>query len=485
MGKIVENLKKNSIAYPDETAIVFREEEEDSEYKSITHREFFQYINAFANYLYDEYKGKTIAIIGQNKPEYLVSLFAVIGYTGDALLIDRELHQEDIQNILNKAQPAFVILDDDLTLDIQGFRQMYFSEVRDFMKRSSPTEKEAYPGSLILHTSGTTGTPKFVKLEEKNYYAVIPETNKKWELDHTQSCLFVIPLYHIYALQSIANAIRSGVTIILEYDAKRIGEAFQKTKPALFMGVPLVYNKFRDTMLSKNKLGINAAIFFSNGLRKIGIDIRKKIFKRAHVYFGGNYMWGCSAGSLLSFETNKFFHDIGLPIYNAYGMTETSGSVAINYRMNHHFDCMGKILDCNQVKIIDPDEEGIGEIVVKGENVFSGYLWEDSKECFADGYFKTGDLGYIKEDHLYIVGRKKNILIGANGKNVAPMELIGALLKNKEISDCNVVLENDKLVAIINSPLSEEAVGKIIEKTNAKLPGYKKISSFRLVEKIK
>ena len=176
-------------------------------------------------------------------------------------------------------------------------------------------------------------------------------------------------------------------------------------------------------------------IKISNCLLKVGIDLRKKIFKKAHAYFGGNYFFGCSAGSLLAYDTNKFFNDIGLPIYNVYGMTETAGPVAMNYKKNNDYNSVGKILNVNDVKIKNADSENVGEIWVKGSNVFEGYLGDSEKEYIQEGYFYTGDIGYIKNNFLYVLGRKKNILIGDNGKNIAPEELIRMLIKYKGIKD--------------------------------------------------
>ena len=279
------------------------------------------------------------------------------------------------------------------------------------------------------------------------------------------------------------HSMYAGVNIILENDYKRMNQVLQITKPTLFMGVPLMYNKIKEAMISKNEKLIKCMIVLSNCLLKLGIDIRKKIFKKAHDYFGGNYFFGCSAGSLLAYETNKFFNDIGLPIYNVYGMTETSGPVAMNYKKNNDYNSVGKILNINSVKIVNEDSEGVGEILVKGKNVFNGYLGDSTTECIKDEYFYTGDIGYIKNEFLYVLGRKKNILIGDNGKNIAPEELIRFLLKYKDINDCNIVMKDNRLYAVINTELNNTDVKKIIDEVNLKLPNYKKIYDFEITNK--
>lgn len=479
LGKIHEYLTKNIENYHEDCGIIYRVGEE---YKEVTNKEIFRYVTSLVSYMQDKYKN--IAIIGGNKLEWLISFFAAFGYLGNVIAIDKELENESIVKIFEQVKPDLVILDDDLKLNFENIDVLLFSEINKIMQEEKEhvlTDKHV--GELYLHTSGTTGFQKIVKLTEDNLFGVIPELNKRWEVDHKDSCLFIIPMYHIYALTTMFHSLYAGVNIILENDYKRMGQVLQATKPTLFMGVPLMYNKIKEAMLANNEKLIMRMIKISNCLLKIGIDLRKKIFKKAHAYFGGNYFFGCSAGSLLAYDTNKFFNDIGLPIYNVYGMTETAGPVAMNYKKNNDYNSVGKILNVNEVKILEADSEGVGEIWVKGTNVFEGYLGDAEKEYIKDGYFYTGDIGYIKKDFLYVLGRKKNILIGDNGKNIAPEELIRMLIKYKGVNDCNIVMKDNKLHAIINTELTKEDVKKIIDEVNSKLPNYKKIFDFETTTK--
>ena len=361
------------------------------------------------------------------------------------------------------------------------------------MKEQKSCEPDpSFAGSLILHTSGTTGEPKCVLLSEGNYYSVIPELNRKWGVEPEHSCLFIIPLYHIYALTSLFHGLYAGIENILEWDFKHLGRVLSETKPRLFMGVPLMYNKIRDAACEKAGVKVRLAVSVSNLLLKAGIDIRRRLFREIYGYFGGEYYFGVSAGSLLPYETSRFFNDIGLPVYNVYGMTETAGPVAINYKDHNRYDSVGEILENNEVRIEDPDAEGVGRVCVRGRNVFGGYLGEQRSEDYATcnhahkkelPFFDTGDLGYIKDGYLYIAGRRKNILIGANGKNISPEELNRKILENTGIHDCNVVMEDNRLIAVINTELTEAAVQKHIEKINAGLPKYKRLSGFRITDK--
>ncbi len=480
MSKLYNYIKKYNDRYPNNISFTYRE---DSDYKQITYKQLLNYINNLSNYL-SEYKNKTIAIIGNNKLEYAISLLAIICNIGNAFLIDKELPKEDIEEIFKQKKPNLIIIDDDIKVHFKDIKIIKFSDIKKYMNIDNNFDNnKSFSGNLILHTSGTTGKSKSVLLNENQYFGVIKELNNKWNVTMDQSCLLIIPLYHIYALTSLFHGLYAGINNILEWDYKRIGSVLSETKPHLFMGVPLMYNKIKDKIFEKNERKVKIAIRFSNMLLKFGIDIRKKVFKDIHNYFGGNYIFGCSAGSLLPYETNKFFNDVGLPIYNVYGMTETSGPIAINYKKHNNYKSVGEILNINKIKILNKNSDGIGSIFVKGSNVFKGYLNDKKKNYFVDDFFETGDLGYINNNYLYVVGRKKNILIGDNGKNVSPEELNQKILKNNKIHDCNVIMENNKLVAIVNSELTDVELDKYIKKVNSKLPNYKKIAKIQNTSK--
>jgi long-chain acyl-CoA synthetase len=480
MSRLYDCIKRYNDTLPDNVSFTFREGES---YAHISYRQLYEYLNTLSSYLAG-YKGKSIAIIGNNKLEYAVCLLSVICNIGDAFLVDKELSEEDVVNVFSQKKPDLIILDDDLDFVFENYEVLKFSDVREVLKTRRDFDNDAsFSGGLILHTSGTTGIPKCVRLDEQNYFGVIPELNRKWNVTSEQSCMLIIPLYHIYALVSLFHGLYAGINNILEYDYKRLNVLLKETRPCLFMGVPLMYNRIKDAIFEKSGKKVKTAIKVSNALRKIGIDVRKKVFKEIHEFFGGRYIFGCSAGSVLPYETNKFFNDVGLPVYNVYGMTETSGPIAINYKGHNDYKSVGEILDVNRVEIINKDSEGVGSVFVKGGNVFDGYIRDDKKDYFLDGYFDTGDIGYIKDNYLYVIGRKKNILIGDNGKNISPEEINKKILKNNKIHDCNVIMENNRLTAIVNTELSEMELKRYIDKVNDKLPKYKNIYKFKITDK--
>ncbi len=479
MSKIYDCIKYYSNNYPNNISFTYRE---FNNYKSINYKQLLSYIDSISEFL-SSYKDKTIAIIGSNKIEYSICLLSVICNIGNAFLIDKELEKKEIEKLFLQKKPDLIVVDDEFNNSFPDIKTIKFSDIKNKMYKDTKFEYNAsFSGNLILHTSGTTGDAKCVLLNEDNYFGVITELNEKWNVTMEESCLLIIPLYHIYALTSLFHGLYAGINNILEWDYKKISDVLRSTKPHLFMGVPLMYNKIKDYILEKNEKKVKFAITISNFLLKMNIDIRKKLFKEIHNYFGGYYTFGCSAGSFLPYETNKFFNDVGLPIYNVYGMTETSGPIAINYKNHNDYMSVGEILDINRVSITNKNSEGIGSICVSGKNVFSGYL-DDTKHYSIEDYFDTGDLGYIKNNRLYVVGRKKNILIGENGKNVSPKDISQKILKNNKIHDCNVIMEDNKLIALVNSELSDKELNSYINKINNKLPKYKKIFEIRNTNK--
>lgn len=485
MSEISKWIEKNKNEYGQKKAIIYRENPNSDNYISISYNELYNKINSFVTYLQNNnFLKKRIAIIGNNTLEWVVSFYSAFAYTGGAVLIDKELSKGDMEEILIQTNSELVIIDEKLNISLSNYKSLSFDDVsKIILEKNEDILNNRHSGEIILHTSGTTGEHKYVLLTEHNVIKCIPELNRKWQVTEKDRLLLIIPLYHIYAITSMLHGLYAGIDTVLENDYSKLNLVLKKTRPTLFMGVPLIFNKIMNSVLAKNKFVVNIMIRFSNMCLKCNIDIRKKVFKKIHDFFGGRYFFGCSAGSLLPYETNKFFNDVGLPIYNVYGMTETSGPVALNYKNNNDYNSVGKILSFEEVIIENKDEDERGEICVKGENVFDGYINEKHSPNLQNMYFNTGDIGYIENGFLYVVGRKKNILTGENGKNISPEELRKKILKNEKIDDCMIVMENNKLIALINSELDEETIKHIIDRLNNTLPKYKKISNFKIMSK--
>lgn len=479
MSKVLEWINRNR--EKDGAAVVYRTAGTDT-YQSITYNELYDYIISVSGYL-SEYKNKTIAIIGNNKLEYLVSLLAILCNIGSVFVVDKEFKKGELVKLFNEMRPDILIVDDEISIEYEETDIVKFSRIHEIMKANYEFEAEqSFAGDLILHTSGTTGNPKCIRLTEEMYLYIIKDLNVSWKVMNKHSCLFIIPLYHIYALTSLFHGIYAGITNILEWDYSRLEDVLKKTNPSIFLGVPLIFNKIKDKAYEKGGAKLKFGIGLSKVLLLFKIDIRKKLFKEIHNYFGNNYYFAVSGGSMANPDTNKFFDDIGLPLYSGYGMTETSGPIAISYEKNNRYDSVGRILN-NDIMIMDEGQDGIGEICVSGKNTIKKYVNEEKNDCFNGDYFRTGDLGYVKDGFLYITGRKKEILIGDNGKNVSAIELSKRIMENKEIYDCVIKMEDNKIVAILDTGLSEDKLNAYISQVNSNLPDYKKISEFRIISK--
>ena len=479
MSLLMDWINKNTIT--NQYALTYRRPESNN-YTSVTYMQLRNHIVSLSSYL-SKYKNKTIAIIGNNKLEYVVSLLSILCNIGNAFLIDKEIKQEEIDDLFGVVKPDLVIVDDKINLSIKSIDTITFSQINKAINEEYEfTSDASFSGKLILHTSGTTGKPKCIELTEEMYTYIIKDLNDSWQVQSHHSCLFIIPLYHVYALVSLFHGLYAGTQNIIEWDYAQLENVLKETHPSIFLGVPLVFNKIKDATFKKAGNKLKFGLSLSNFLMKFGIDARKKIFKDLHAYFGNNYYFSVSGGSLANPETNKFFDDVGLPVYNGYGMTETTGPVTINYQDNNRYDSVGKILN-NDVKIINADSNGIGEILIAGPNVIKQYINSEKDDCFVDGYFNTGDLGYIKDDFLYITGRKKEVLIGDNGKNVSTVELSNKILQNDLINDCTLKMEDNKIIAILDTDLSEQEVQRYINEINTSLPNYKKIFSFKIIDK--
>ena len=283
---------------------------------------------------------------------------------------------------------------------------------------------------LLVYTSGTTGMAKGVMLTERNLISCVYYGLQVAEV--LTKCLSVLPYHHTYeAVAGILIALHQHNTICINDSLKNVLRNLQFYKPDYIYVVPafaeLFYKKIIANAQETKKYGIlKVMIAVSNVLRKVGIDLRSKLFKSVHNAFGGNLKEIVCGGAPLRPEIGKFFDSIGIDLYNGYGITECSPLVSVNRPKFNDPRTVGVILPCCEVKIVNPDEDGNGEVHVKGKIVMLGYYKNEelTKEVLNDGWFNTGDYGNVNEKgQLSITGRKKNLIVLNNGKNVFPEEI--------------------------------------------------------------
>jgi long-chain acyl-CoA synthetase len=305
--------------------------------------------------------------------------------------------------------------------------------------------------------------------------------------------LSVLPYHHTFeASAGILGSIHNHSTICINDSLKNTVKNMQLFKPGSIVLVPAFAEKFYIT-IKKNikKKGsekkFEAAIKTSNALRRVGVDMRKTFFKDIHEVFGGNLKKIICGGAPIRPEISEFFDSIGILLTGGYGITECSPVVCANSEEKNSYDTAGRKLECVDWKIDEPDENGIGEICVKGETVMKGYYKnpEKTSEVIIDGWFHTGDLGYInKDEELVITGRKKNLIVLNNGKNIYPEEIEGYIMSVDYIEEVVVRgIKNEHgqetgLLAEVYSQ-SETDESKVLTDVQAalsELPGYKNVS---------
>ncbi len=432
--------------------------------------------------------GKHCALIGKFSYEWAIVYFAALSIGAVLVPLDRDWAAEDLADTVKKADAAFLFADEDIAekaaviartaklsqkpvflqakeekntlLDrIEAGRAKFAAEPEKYFEARISPEKL----SLLVFTSGTTGKGKGVMLSQNallaDLTAVIPY------IDFGKKTVGVLPPHHTYgsSVMLIGHVI-IGAEVYISAGMRYVGQELKEQAPEHPVLVPLYLEPFNRKIHAtlqeqgKEEL-VRRMIKISNGMRRAGIDARAKFFGAIRAAFGGKVKTIISGGAPINPEILAFFEAIGISTLNGYGITECAPIVAVNRSMNVVPGSVGNVLDINTVKIREPNEDGEGEICVKGQNVMLGYYKDEkaTEEAFdADGYFKTGDYGKLTDDGvLYITGRKKNLIILSNGKNVYPEEIENALIATPGVLDI-VVYEGQSKRGVSNNAIVAE-----------------------------
>lgn len=497
--------------YADKPAFQIPVPGKDDIFKS--YGEFASEIRGFGTYLISKgLKKDKIAILGENSYEWLIAYFSVLGGGNTAVPLDRDLPVDDLlYNVTNSGCKAIVyskvyadVADKLKELD-SGIKFFFcMSEQTDMIEEGrkliesgdkSFDDADVKPDDLaaIVYTSGTTGRSKGVMLTQRNIASNTVSACKN--ANGEGQGVLALPLHHTFGMvANILVPIVFGARIYISTSLRNIQADMVKIGATAAFCVPLmaelIYKKVWATAKEKGKDEIlKKGIKISNTLMKFGIDIRRKLFAEVHEALGGNLELFVCGGAPLSEKMAFELTSMGINILNGYGITECSPIVSVNRNFANRIGSVGQILDCNEVKINNPDENGVGEIYVRGSNVMVGYYNDEeaTKEAFDNGWFKTGDLGYVDKDgFLFVTGRIKNLIILSNGKNISAEELESKILEEIDyVEEVVVYDDDDKLAAeiFLNETTEPEAKTKIkkdIKALNVKLPSYKKIAKTKI-----
>lgn len=451
--------------------IAYRFREENSEtITDVTYREFQATTFALGAALLEKgygVQGQHIGIVAANSYKWIVTYLTLLQSASVFVPIDSGLPKDELQYVIHHSDTSVLFYSQEhedalrsvrselpqVKLFIGLDREEDDGEFISFDKllehgRSLDTtafrelETDHYGLKDLMYTSGTTGTAKGVMLSEHNICSCLQHgmaVSTVWGTG-----LSVLPYHHTYeAITGILVAIHKHVTLCINEKLISLMHNLKEYKPNYIYLVPAFAEAFYERIHRRiDKMGKTKAfkflLGFSNFLRKLGFDRRKKLFKVIHDEFGGNMEKLVCGGAPIREEVGKFFDDIGIALVGGYGITECSPLVSVNPDSFNDYRTAGCRLACVELKIDNPSADGIGEILVKGDTVMMGYYKDPERtaEVIKDGWFYTGDYGYITDkEQLVITGRKKNMIVLSNGKNIYPEEIEGYLQGIPEIQE--------------------------------------------------
>ncbi len=425
--------------YGNEIAITYRRDSKDKEPIKVSFRSFACDVRALANAFYKKgMSGTHCALVGGLSYEWICTYLAVQMIGAVVVPLDREWSGEDLCSTIAFAECQYLIHDSDLIEKLGECKAtaLEMFEIGELLRTGDPFWK--YPKTIdtralsaLVFTSGTTGKGKGVMLCQNG---ILSDLYNGLKIIHSgKRTVVTLPPHHTYGSNiGIFALLYAGTNIYLSNGLRQIAREMKEFKPDFMVLVPLYVETFHKrimtTLREQNKEKMVAdARKLSNGLRRLNIDLRRKLFKPILSAFGGELEFVVSGGAPLRPDMAKDFEDFGITLLNGYGITECSPLISVN---RNDYNCIGSVgvpIPSLDVKIDEPNEAGEGEICVRGANVMLGYYKqpeETAKVMDEEHYFHTGDIGRVDENGvIYITGRVKNLIILSNGKNVYPEEI--------------------------------------------------------------
>jgi long-chain acyl-CoA synthetase len=471
----------------------------------ITYGEFFGKVNSFSQ-LFEGKKNTRIAICSENRPEWIYAFYAAWLNECTVVTLDFMSSVDDISYVLNDSQPELLFLSAETEKKLSKIKEKldYNPKVVNFdlldLKPTTPEKFWEGPTNIdktavIIYTSGTTGSPKGVMLSYRNLLANIKSVSEDVIIfTPERQVLMLLPLHHIFPLAgSMMVPLKVGGTIVMSpsMQSSDILETLKNNRVNIMIGVPRLYELMYRGIKAKIDASAVGRILLKVVLTLKSRKLARKIFKKVHVSFGGSLQFMVAGGAALNTEVGNFFQLIGIDVLEGFGMTEAAPMITFTRPGAVRIGSPGQVLPGLKLEIRE------GEIVAKGPNVMQGYFNrpEETAEVIIDGWLHTGDLGRIDKDgYLYITGRKKEIIILSNGKNVNPVEVENKLvLSSPAIKEAAVFLHNELLHAVIHANygfLTENGVQNpeqyfresVIPQFNAELTSYKRIMQFSLTK---
>ena len=541
--KTIKEIFERSIKEYEKQPCILEKFKPKENFTTITFKEFGEDVYNFGTGLTERFnlKDTRIVIIGENTYHWYVSYMAMLCGVGIAVPVDKELPENEIENVIRRAKASAVIYStkkkdvikkvQDKLPEVKYFIQMNSDDNlngRDvglnyiikegkkilesgndnFMKiKIDPEEFK-----VLIFTSGTTSNSKGVMICNRNLAENINAVSAYVKLTTDDRLMSILPLHHTYeSTIGFLLPFAVGASISVCQGLKYIVPNLQETKPTAILTVPLLvenlYKKINANIKKSKKDGIvNSMIHVSNALKTIGVDIKRKVFNEIYENLGGKIRIIVSAAAPIDAKIGKWVEDIGITFLQGYGLTETAPIAALTPEFKPKVGSAGKAVTCAEIKIDNPNEKGEGEVLIKSSTLMLGY-YEDKNatdEVVKNGWFHSGDVGYLDDEgYLYITGRSKNVIVTQNGKNIYPEEIELMLANISEIAECMVYGKEEPgnkelLISVKVIPnyeeiqnkhgkdLSKEQIHDIIwqeiKNVNRKLTSYKAIKNLEIKE---
>ncbi len=518
--KIIEVAKENR----EKTAVQWKD---GTKWKSMTYKKFVEKVEDFAGGLSEIGVGhKTkVAILSENRPEWLIADFAINKLLAISVPIHITSNRSLVEFILNNSNSGFLLVSKnlfekhfDFLNNWQGsiilFEQSEKADKEKVLTFNDMIDKQGVASNIeenqdyskeiasIIYTSGTTGDPKGVMLSNENFLFNIESAKKVIEVKTDDVLLSFLPLSHV--LERTAGSyvpILSGASIAYAESIQKLQDNMSEVKPSILICVPKIFERIYEKIFFQANSGseLKKKIFFwALKQKKEGIKrtlAKKLVYKKIKNAFGGKLRFAISGGASLNQRIIKFFDNVGVEIVEGYGLTETAPLVSANTLENKKIGSVGKPIPDIDVRIAKDKE-----IIVKGKNVMCGYWRNDeaTREVLDEnGWFKTGDMGFLDSDNfLTIIGRKKDIIVLSNGKNIAPEHIEGIINLSTYIEQALVVGHKKSCLTALIVPDYEKIkkefgkvedlhsiIKKELDKINSKLHHYEIVKNFKILDK--
>ena len=475
---IKEMINNTKEKFGTETAFKFKSKDS---MKLMTYDEYIDEINALGTALISiGLKDKRIGIISENRYEWEEAYLSIVCGTGYVVPLDKALPENEIFGLIERSEMEAIFYSPKYEEIMQKAKEKGIGNVKFYISM----EKEEKDGDIysqkeliklgkdlikngarsfidaeinnekmavMLFTSGTTSASKAVQLSHKNICTNLYDVASIFDVTKDDTFLSFLPLHHVFECTiGFLYAVSVGATITFCTGIRHIAENIKDYQVSVMISVPVLfegmYKKVMKSIDDKGKTKtVNFARKLGNIAKVLGIDIRRKLFKEIHNNLGGKVRLFVAGAAAFDPEIEKGFNELGIETYQGYGLTEASPVVAAEHKTCRKIGSIGQALPSLEVKIIEPNELGIGELAVKGDSVMLGYYNNPDKGVEADGWLLTGDLAYIDKDgYIFITGRKKSVIVLKNGKNVYPEEIEALINKIPGVKESFVFGRPDK-----------------------------------------